>query len=304
MKKLIAYILAILATAGVTGVGVYHHKDDIARILHLENKEEVKQEVNQGQYENQDQDQNQGENQDQNQDQDTEKPATPVRVAVIFYLDGNIYDAVVTDSGTEITLPVLEDTDTHYFRGWQIDGSSELYTDQYVLTESVEFNPVYEEAPYNFVATSFSGSVTNFYGYNTWTDGANAYLYSGSNHYVFNRTGNIWNQIDIGLTSFNVNNIWTDGTNTYYSDGTSHYVFDSENQKFIETEWTGLTEFSGTNILKDGTNIYYLAESGSYELDIESKTWKSSTTQMITDYANASTWTDGTNTYCAVAVEK
>ena len=56
MKKLIVYILMILATAGITGVGVYHHKDDIVRILHLDNKEEVKQEVNQGQ------DENQGEN--------------------------------------------------------------------------------------------------------------------------------------------------------------------------------------------------------------------------------------------------
>ena len=305
MKKLIAYILTILATAGITGVGVYHHKKDIARILHLDNKEEVKQEVNQGQ--------------DEKQDQLPQKE----KVAVLYNVNGEVTDITIADKDMEIVLLVLDNTETQVFKGWQIKGQEDLYTDKYQVTQNTEFVAVFVDK-YNVQFTVDGEVVSQQYladneklsmpeiptksGYKFvgWsTDGVNVVEdidtleVTGDITYlaVFEELPKDWEVKTMSVTA-NPSYVWTDGTDTYYSNSGENYVFNKETQDWESVTFSGLSDFYGLQVWTDGETIYYSMSSNQYVLDKETRTWTAVTWENKPSMFNGQyIWTDGTNTY-------
>lgn len=308
MKKLIAYILAILATAGVTGTACYVHKDDITRILHLDNKEEIKQEINQGQDEN------------QNQDQLPQKE----KVAVLYNVNGEVTDITIADKDMEIVLLVLDNTETQVFKGWQIKGQEDLFTDKYHVTQNTEFvavfvdkynvqfmvdgevvsqqyladneNVVIPESPakdgYTFVGWSIDGE-------NIIEDAVGLTVIEDTTiSAVFEKIPDDWNIVATGeISSLNTSKIWTDGTNYYYSNNAEQYIFDPVNETFTATTWTGLSSFSGDNIWTDGTDYYYSNKLSQYVLEKGTQNWSPMTWNGIDSFYGLNTWSDGTNYY-------
>ena len=100
-----------------------------------------------------------------------------------------------------------------------------------------------------------------------------------------------------GLSEFLGYNIWTDGTNIYYSQGATQYVLDPATSTWSPKTWTGLSGFHGEAIWTDGTNIYYSLNSQQYVLDPATSTWSRKTWQGLEGFNGDCIWTDGTNIY-------
>lgn len=307
MKKLIAYILAILATAGVTGTACYVHKDDITRILHLDNKEEIKQEINQGQ----------DENQNQNQLPQKEK------VAVLYNVNGEVTDITVADKDMEIVLLVLDNTETQVFKGWQIKGQEDLFTDKYQVTQNTEFVAVFvdkynvqfmvdgELVSQQYLADNEKLSVPEIptksgYKFVGWsTDGVNVVEdidtleVTGDITYlaVFEELPKDWEVKTMSVTA-DPSYVWTDGTDTYYSDGSKNYIFNKDTQDWESVTFNGFTSIYGLQVWSAGETIYYSMSSSQYVLDKETRTWTAVTWENKPSMFNGQNiWSDGTNYY-------
>ena len=299
MKKLIAYLLTIAATAGVAGVGVYQHKDDIAHGLGLDKQEEIKQEINQGQ----------------------EQPKD--KVAALYNVNGEITDITIADKGMEINLLLLDNTETQFFKGWQIKDNEDILTGKYLINENTEFRAVFMDkynvqfmvdgevlsqqylADKEYVSIPES-PVKDGYTFIGWSiDGDNIIenaieltvtedtIISA----VFEKIPDDWNIVATGIASFDSSNIWTDGTNYYYSKGTDQYIFDPENETFTPTTWTGLSSFDGNNVWSDGINYYYSNQSDQYILENGTQNWLPMTWNGVSSFYGYHVWTVGENYY-------
>ena len=151
-------------------------------------------------------------------------------------------------------------------------------------------------------STKTWNGLTNFNGYNIWTDGDNIYwsdgLYSSNDnpHYVLDKATSTWSvKTWNGLTRFVGGSVWTDGDNIYLSTNRVSYILDKATSTWNEKIWN-VSIVSGEYIWTDGNNIYYSYEGNSYVLDKTTSTWNVKTWNVNIRYGS-SIWTDGDNIY-------
>jgi len=218
---------------------------------------------------------------------------------VVYQVSGEVVKEEQVNYGTTITLPIQEDTETHYYVGWKINGLGEAYK-SYTIKQDITFVLCMSEGDFVKVDFVFEGETVGGK-IDTWTDGTNIYCKHSfdSKNYILNKETNTWETITLnGLTSsFYPSNVWTDGENTYYSDASDQYKLNKETNTWEAMTWNGLTSFFGTSIWTDGENIYHSNDSSQYILNKETHTWEAMSWNGLTSFHGIYIWTDGENIY-------
>lgn len=210
---------------------------------------------------------------------------------VTLMANGEVMQTQQVKYDTYFTLPTIEDTDTHYFNGWKINGNGNSITEEYRTKENITFVLDMQENDW-ILQDNFNGPVAidEFDNENIWSDGKNTYY---SDDYMFN--GKNWEKISWNI-SFGTGNIWTDGLNYYYSSGTKHYVLNDNTWE--DKEWYGFTDFRGEYIWNDGADTYYSCGTKQYVLN--GNTWEEKEWENLSEVNVDSIWSDGSNTYYSI----
>ena len=191
-------------------------------------------------------------------------------------------DVSGTDDGTNWTSLTINDNTKAIPQGVEIEGE---FTNEWV-------------------EKTWTG-LTNFNGYDVWTDGENVYYSNDSydpgtvvGQYILDKNTSTWTpKTWTGLTDFGGAYIWTDGNDVYYSRSSNQYVLNKSTSTWSTKTWNGYAPFLASLIWTDGENIYYSSNSVQYVLNKSTSTWTQKTWSGLNNFDGNYIWTDGENVY-------
>ena len=240
------------------------------------------------------------------------------KALVTFKVNDQVYETQYVIPGKTITLPTLEDTETHYFNYWKINEEIVNLSSYKVLQDVIIVADMPQKAVVTYMVNgevwktqniipntevnlpTVPDTDTKFYtGWKVDGMGFSYLTYSVEEDVTFvvdfSDTGWVQTQDYNNISFIDGDCVWTDNENIYYSSYSDQYVL-KENHTWEPMTWTGLTSFDGVDIWTDGEHTYYSHGSKQYILK-ENNTWEAVTWNDNNGLWGSYVWTDGENIY-------